>query len=96
MHRRLLHESSSYIGSIGDDYLQLWESGDNADVIFNVKDVEIKAHRTVLMARSSYFKTMFNANMNESTSGKINVPDADPGAFKSMNLDNITTQQYLK
>ena len=70
--------------NIGNDYLRLWESGENADVTFIVQDVEIKAHKTVLIARSSYFRTMFSTNMNESSSGKINVPDADPSAFRSM------------
>jgi len=71
-------------GGMGNDYLKLLESADNSDVTFSVQGVQIKAHKTVLLARSSYFASMFSSDMKESASGEIDVPDADPTAFRGM------------
>ena len=69
---------------IGGDYLKLLESSNNSDVTFIVQGERIKAHKTVLVARSNYFESMFNSTMKESATGEIEVPDADPAAFKGM------------
>lgn len=70
--------------SLGDDYLKLLETGNKSDVTFFVQGEEIKAHRTILLARSSYFSSMFDADMKEGASGEIQVPDVNPVAFRGM------------
>ena len=54
------------------------------DITFIVQGEQIKAHKAVLVARSSYFKTMFNIDMKESASGNIDMADAEPVAFRGM------------
>ena len=70
--------------NLENDYLQLFENAENSDITFNVQDVQIRAHKTILIARSVYFRNMFDSRMNEAETGKIDVPDADPSAFRGM------------
>jgi hypothetical protein len=63
-----------------------------SDVTFKVKDeknedVLIPAHRSILMARSEYFRTMFGSGMwesNKSSGVALNVGETTPVAFKSL------------
>lgn len=70
--------------NVGEDFLKLLEAGNNSDVTFFVDGEKIKAHKTVLLARSAYFTTMFNSDMRETASGEIEVPDVDPDAFRGL------------
>lgn len=47
-----------------------------------VKDREFRAHKAVLIARSSVFATMFQHDMTEKQTGIINIPDCDPESFE--------------
>jgi hypothetical protein len=63
-----------------------------SDVTFKVKDeknedVLIPAHRSILMARSEYFRTMFGSGMwesNKSSGVALHVGETTPAAFKSL------------
>jgi len=79
-----------YEGSSGEpthmsgDLLKLLESAECADITFSVGGEEIKAHKAILFARSKYFAAMFRSKSKEDSSGKIDVPDADPKVFRGM------------
>ena len=66
------------------DLLQMFVSSDQADVECIVQGETIKAHRGILAARSSYFKRMFQSNMEESVSGRILIPDVRPEVFREV------------
>jgi hypothetical protein len=60
-----------------------------SDVTFSVAGVDIPAHRSILMARSEYFKTMFESGMSESTATSttaLAVHETTPEAFTSLLL----------
>ena len=76
----------NYASDIGlqADFLKMLENGKNADVTFHVKGEEIKAHKNILSARSTYFTNMFESDTQENLSGEVQVPDASPAAFRGM------------
>lgn len=52
------------------------------DVTLHVQDKEYKAHKAILIARSTVFAAMFLHDTSEKKSGNINIPDCDPESFK--------------
>lgn len=66
------------------DFLKLFETGDQADVSFNVQGEVIPAHKVILTTRCEYFQAMFNSGLEESESKEITVPDIDPKVFKAL------------
>jgi len=53
-----------------------------ADVTFMVENVEIKAHRVILTARSSYFKALLLSGMKETSSPKITIKEINSASFE--------------
>jgi len=89
-----------------DDYLKLFDDAKKADVTFLVNGEKIKAHKTILFARSTYFERMFDSDMKENLSDEVEVPDDDPEAFRGMlrylyggvappNLDDIAMDLFV-
>ena len=72
------------ISALSKDYLQLLETSNNADFTFIVRGQTLKAHKAILAARSTYFANMFRADMKENLTNKVEVPDANPDAFRGM------------
>jgi len=70
--------------TLNTDLLNLLESGKNADVTFFVGDAKIEAHKTILSARSTYYAHMFDSGMKENQANEVDVPDADPKAFRAL------------
>jgi len=64
--------------------LKLLEDAEDADVNFIVGTETIKAHKLILVARSTYFQNMFRSGMEESRSNKVQVPNASPDIVKEM------------
>ena len=46
-----------------------------------MKDKEFRVHRSVLIARSTVFESMFEHDMKEKKTGVINIDDCDPDSF---------------
>lgn len=62
----------------------LLKSGDLADAWLCVNDQELPAHRAVLAACSNVFKTMFQTECSEKTSGKVAIGHFSLGAVQEM------------
>ena len=66
------------------DLIDLFESGSFSDVIFLVQGKEFAAHKNVLASRSIYFKKMFDAEMQESSTNRVHVTDVDSSTFEAV------------
>lgn len=53
----------------------------HSDVTFVVEDAKIPAHKTILLARSSYFQTLFGSSFAEATQSEIKL-EVPLDAFK--------------
>jgi len=70
--------------TLNGDMVRLYENAEATDVTFRVGKEQIKAHKAVLMARSSYFDSMFGSGMEETQTNLVEVKDADPDTFKEL------------
>ena len=69
------------------DYAALLDDPTSADVTFVVNNERIPAHRIILAARSTYFRSMFSSGMREAQSGNdIVIQDTSPAAFRALLL----------
>ena len=66
------------------DLMHAFHSNTASDITFSVRGVEIKAHKLILVARSDYFSTMFDCDMQESMSNKVEVTDIPADVFKAL------------
>lgn len=70
---------------IRSDLGKLLESGEGADVIFNVKGELFPAHKCILAARSPYFRAMFFGLMRKpETMEHTEVEDMEPEIFRAL------------
>ncbi|CAD6231432.1 GSCOCG00001404001-RA-CDS [Cotesia congregata] len=70
--------------SLADDFKNLLDSKIGSDVVLSVKDQLFNAHRSILMARSPVFSTMFSLEMKERKEDRVSITDIDPEIFKSL------------
>ena len=69
------------------DYAALLYDPTSADVTFVVNNERIPAHRIILAARSTYFRSMFSSGMREAQRGNdIVIQDTSPAAFHALLL----------
>jgi speckle-type POZ protein len=67
------------------EFGSLLDDPTSADVTFVVNNERIPAHRIILAARSTYFRTMFSSGMKEAQKGNdIIVQDTSPAAFRAL------------
>ena len=73
----------SHLKTLSQNMLDLYAESRNADITLVVGGEKIKAHKSILVARSTYFQNLFdpNSNWKESRADEI-VLDEDPVAFK--------------
>lgn len=67
---------------MSENFKSLFSSKGNCDTTVHVQDKEYKAHRAVLIARSSVFAAMFQHETTEKLTGIINISDCDPESFE--------------
>lgn len=67
-----------------DDYRRLFESKEGADVTIIVAEEEIKAHKSVLIARSPTFAEIFEFNSVAKNENKIHIEDMNPSVCNKM------------
>jgi len=70
--------------TLSEDLLQWFELGEDTDVSIRVGDESFHAHKSILAARSVYFRSLFRSGMAETISNEIKIEDADPRAFKEL------------
>ena len=77
-------ERDQFQSRLASDLSDLLQSSAFADVKFQVQGEEIPAHKSILVSRSTYFDKMFNAGMQESESGRVEITDVEPTTFKAV------------
>jgi len=70
--------------TVSQDYSNLFESGEHADITFLVGGQKIAGHKCVFVARSSVFARMFDSNMSEAISNEVEIKDIRPEVFREM------------
>ncbi|CAG9764147.1 unnamed protein product [Ceutorhynchus assimilis] len=70
----------------------LFENQKLTDITFCIQGRQLKAHKTILISRSEVFRAMFESDMEESLTNKIEITDIEYNVFKAM-LDFIYTDK---
>ncbi|KAJ3704866.1 hypothetical protein LUZ61_008571 [Rhynchospora tenuis] len=70
--------------SINENFAELLESKEMADITFEIDGELFAAHKLVLSARSPVFKAEFSGRMAESKMKTIKIKDIKPVTFKAM------------
>ncbi|KAJ1700479.1 hypothetical protein LUZ63_000258 [Rhynchospora breviuscula] len=70
--------------SINENFAELLESKEMADITFEMDGQLFTAHKLVLYARSPVFKAEFSGRMAESKMKTIKIKDIQPVTFKAM------------
>lgn len=67
--------------TLSENFKDLFSNTESSDTILHVQGKEYKAHRAVLIARSSVFAAMFLHETSEKQTGLINIADCDSESF---------------
>jgi len=70
--------------TLSSDLGNFFETDEDTDISFEVNGKIIKAHKTILRARSSYFRGMFSSGMKEARAGVVKIGNMSPALFKDM------------
>lgn len=71
-----------HVKSLGENFQNLYESGEFSDLIINCGEQIFNVHKTILVARSTVFKAMFLNNMKENSSNIIAINNVNPEALE--------------
>lgn len=80
---------------LSEDLEDLLLSGNNSDVIIKVDGQELKAHKSIIVARSPVFTSMFKYETSEKITGIVEIEDCEPNIFKEF-LHYIYTGRFKK
>ena len=69
---------------MADDLGELWENSLFTDCCLFVAGQEFRAHKAILAARSPVFRAMFEHEMVERLTNRVDINDLDPKVFKEM------------
>lgn len=78
-----LHSIQVPESDVGTHFGMLLEDEESTDVTFNVSGVKFRAHKLVLVARSTVFETELSDRM-EGDNLEIYIPDMEPKVFKAL------------
>ncbi|XP_052575306.1 speckle-type POZ protein-like [Peromyscus californicus insignis] len=76
--------------TLADELGELWASSHFTDCYLVVAGQEFQAHKAILAARSPVFRAMFEHDMEESKTNRVEIHDLEPQVFKAM-MDFIYT-----
>ena len=71
----------SELDTLSENFKNLFLKKEGCDTILHVVDKEYKAHRAILIARSSVFAAMFVHETAEKQTGIVTIPDCEPESF---------------
>jgi hypothetical protein len=77
-------EELSILRQLSKDMRAMLTDDEDKNVTFIIENKTIKAHKSVLKARSEFFRAMFGSGMRESQNSEIPLPDATYDAFKAL------------
>ncbi|XP_028640756.1 TD and POZ domain-containing protein 3-like [Grammomys surdaster] len=67
-----------------DDVEEQWENSLSTDCCLFVGGQEFRAHKAILAAHSPVFRAMFEHEMKEKLTNRVEIQDLDPEVFKEM------------
>ncbi|XP_040596827.1 speckle-type POZ protein-like isoform X1 [Mesocricetus auratus] len=70
--------------TLADELGELWENSFFTDCCLVVAGQEFRAHKAILAARSPVFRAMFEHDMQESRTNRIEIHDLEPQCFRAM------------
>ncbi|GIY02970.1 speckle-type POZ protein B [Caerostris extrusa] len=70
--------------NLSKDLKALYKTSLNSDVILSVGSHQIRAHKSILSARSPVFKKIFDHNMEESKQNFVDITDVPKDAFEKL------------
>ncbi|XP_051054990.1 speckle-type POZ protein-like [Phodopus roborovskii] len=70
--------------TMADDLGDLWEKSFFTDCCLVVAGQEFRAHKVILAARSPVFRTLFQHDLKESRTNRIEIHDLEPQVFEAM------------
>lgn len=76
--------ASNCLVKLSKDFGNLLSRGDHSDMIIKVKDEELRAHSSILIARSSVFAAMLSSSMREATEKVVTINDLDVAAVRAL------------
>lgn len=69
---------------LAEDFNCLFEQANFSDVTLTCGNREFKMHKSILSARSAVFSAMFESQMLEGISNKVQIEDVDPDVMKEV------------
>lgn len=89
--------------TLNEDFEKFMKNGKLSDVIFVVKNEEIRAHKQIISARNDVIAKMFTSDMTEKKTGRVKISDVEPKIFKlvlryiySEKFESNDTDELLK
>lgn len=76
------HYDNNSTNEIVEDFTKFFENDTLRDVTFLFGETEISAHKQILAARNSVFKTMFENDMLEKEQNRVEITDIELNIFK--------------
>jgi len=76
------HKDITY--TLKNDFSGLLNSSEHFDTVINCSGQEFKCHKAILAARSDVFSAMFQHQMTENQSNKVDIKDLTPNGVKLM------------
>ena len=70
--------------TLADELGELWENSLFTDCCLVVAGQEFRAHKAILAARSPVFRAMFQHDMEESRTHRVEIRDLEPQVFETM------------
>ena len=81
---QLIYRPESHLSDAFYRLIEMRDSNKLCDVVVEVEEMTIRAHRVILAACSPYFRAMFSGEMKESQQGVVTIKGFRSSAMKSL------------
>ena len=75
---------ANLLPKLSQDFASLLLTDDHSDFVFAVGDREFKVHKNILSARSSVFKAMLSAELEEKKNNRVEIVDVEVQVFEQL------------